>query len=104
METVKVKHRNNPAFAADNGGVNPSISRSSVSSKHDRWIRSLEDLLEHVLEDQGPDKANLLLENVVSHLREAGINVPRAVSTPYANTIPADQEPQYPGNRELERR
>jgi len=30
--------------------------------------------------------------------------LPSAISTPYVNTIPPEDEPAYPGNRELERR
>jgi pyruvate dehydrogenase E1 component len=37
-------------------------------------------------------------------LRESGLNLPYAVSTPYLNTIAPEKEPTYPGNREIERR
>ncbi|NBV47235.1 MAG: pyruvate dehydrogenase (acetyl-transferring), homodimeric type [Planctomycetia bacterium] len=32
------------------------------------------------------------------------MQIPFAVTTPYINTIPADRQPAFPGNRELERR
>ena len=44
-----------------------------------------------------------LLEKLATQLR----TVPRpspGLTTPYANTIPPEQQPQYPGNREIERR
>jgi pyruvate dehydrogenase E1 component len=44
-----------------------------------------------------------LLEKLASQLR----TVPRpsaGMTTPYINTIPPEQQPQYPGNREIERR
>ena len=49
-------------------------------------------------------KSFLLLERLKTRLRDAGIHVPRSVSTPYVNTIPAEEEPPYPGDREIERR
>src|SRR5829696_7038068 len=36
--------------------------------------------------------------------REQGVGVPSSVSTPYLNTIPAEQEPWFPGDEHLERR
>ncbi|HWD19538.1 MAG TPA: pyruvate dehydrogenase (acetyl-transferring), homodimeric type [Verrucomicrobiae bacterium] len=68
------------------------------------WLASLEDVLEHFLKDQGSEKAGRFLEDLAKRLRAAGVDVPKPVSTPYVNTIPASQEPPYPGNRELERR
>jgi pyruvate dehydrogenase E1 component len=64
----------------------------------------MEDLLEFTLKNQGAEKAGLLMNDLVTRLRAAGINVPPAVNTPYINTIPPEAEPTYPGNRELERR
>lgn len=45
-----------------------------------------------------------LLDQLVNKLRSSGIQVPNIVNTPYVNTIPPDQEPPYPGDRELERK
>jgi pyruvate dehydrogenase E1 component len=35
---------------------------------------------------------------------EAGFPIPNVLNTPYVNTIAPDQEPRYPGDRDLERR
>jgi pyruvate dehydrogenase E1 component len=40
----------------------------------------------------------------MARLRQKGIAAPRIGSTPYLNTIPAQQQPGYPGDRELEKR
>ncbi len=70
----------------------------------DRWIESLEFVIETVLRDRETAQVPLLLERLVTRLRESGVPIPNTVSTPYVNTIPPDKEPPYPGNREIERR
>jgi pyruvate dehydrogenase E1 component len=69
-----------------------------------RWLDSLEFILEYVLKNQGTEQAPLVLRKLSKRLREAGVKLPSTVSTPYVNTIPPEEEPPYPGNRELERR
>ena len=64
----------------------------------------MEFLLQSVLKETDPSRVPVLLEKLTQRLREAGIRIPQTVSTPYMNTIPAEQEPPYPGNREIERR
>ena len=62
------------------------------------------DSLEYVLRSQGPKRALDLVQVLQSELRQRGVNVPYSITTPYVNTIPADQQPPYPGDREIERR
>ena len=64
----------------------------------------MEDVIEFTLRSQGPEKAGLLMDDLVSRLRAAGLDVPQPVNTPYVNTIPPEAQPPYPGNRDLERR
>lgn len=64
------------------------------------WI----DALEYVLSEQGPDRARHLLEEIIEAARVAGVDVPFTANTAYVNTIPAHLEPDYPGDREMERR
>ena len=69
----------------------------------DEWLESLEFIIETVLKDKDPGQASRLLAGVADRLRAAGISVPRVVTTPYVNTISPEDEPEYPGNREIER-
>jgi len=70
----------------------------------ERWLESLEYVFANILKNQGQEHARVLLEKLTNRLRKSGMNVPKGVSTPYINTIPAEAEPAYPGDRELERR
>jgi pyruvate dehydrogenase E1 component len=74
------------------------------SGKRDDWLNALEVVLESVLKDEESVRLPLLFEKLTARLRASGITIPRLVNTPYVNTIPPDQEPPYPGDRELERR
>ncbi|MBX3745721.1 MAG: pyruvate dehydrogenase (acetyl-transferring), homodimeric type [Verrucomicrobiae bacterium] len=68
------------------------------------WIRVLEEGLARELRRQRPEQSATFLENLIDHLRRAGINAPSLTHTPYRNTIPADQQPEYPGDLQIERR
>ncbi len=68
------------------------------------YLESIEDLLEMVLRTQGEEAAPLFLEGFVDKLRRSGIQVPGPVSTPYINTIPASEQPEFPGDGAIERR
>ncbi len=101
METVTTKtpKKNAPSSAKSAAGVG-----SSSASPERNWLQSLEEVVEFLLKNQGREKASQLLASVAARLRAGGIDVPIAVSTPYINTIPPENEPPYPGNREIERR
>ncbi len=62
------------------------------------------DALSGVIGQEGLDRAHFLLEQLIDHARQAGIDVPFSANTAYVNTIPADQEERTPGNVEIEER
>jgi len=64
------------------------------------WIESLD----AVIRDEGPERARFLLARLTEYGMRAGVTVPFTANTPYVNTIPADEQPLYPCNREIERR
>ena len=64
------------------------------------WIDSFHDLLER----SGAERAQEVLRELQIHAAHAGVTMPFSANTPYINTIPADEQPPYPGNREIERR
>jgi pyruvate dehydrogenase E1 component len=78
-----------------------NVSQGAVKPG-DHWLDALDYVLQSVLKDKESDP--LIVEKLTARLRDAGIKLPRFVDTPYINTIPPDQEPVYPGDREIERR
>ncbi len=65
------------------------------------WLEAIEE----VLEAQGRGRSSELFHALRYALARRGVaNSGPALNTPYANTIPADEQPAYPGDLELERR
>src|SRR5687768_1850560 len=64
------------------------------------WLESFD----YVLESKGPERVQELLTALDEAAYRNGVDLPFTATTPYLNTIPADKQPPYPGNRELERR
>src|SRR4051794_24160155 len=78
--------------------------RALKTNETEKWIESLEFVVEYVLRTQGQDRAEDFIEQLIDRLRLSGVQVPPTVSTPYTNTIAPEDEPDYPGDREIERR
>jgi len=70
----------------------------------DQETREWIDSLDYVLQNSGPERALELVQGLATELRRRGVTVPYALTTPYINTIPAELQPPYPGDRDLERR
>ncbi len=69
-----------------------------------KWLESLEYVVESIVKEKSSNRAPLLLERLIRKLREIGVEAPDVVSTPYVNTIKPEEEVDYPGDREIERR
>lgn len=64
------------------------------------WLQALES----VVREEGVERAQYLLEQLLQEARFSGVDVPTSVKTNYINTIPAEDEPAYPGDVNIERR
>ncbi|MCS3460347.1 MULTISPECIES: pyruvate dehydrogenase (acetyl-transferring), homodimeric type [Aeromonas] len=64
------------------------------------WLASLESLLR----EEGPQRAQFILEQLTEKARVSGVEVAEKANRDYINTIPAIDEPAYPGDQEMERR
>jgi pyruvate dehydrogenase E1 component len=64
------------------------------------WIESLV----AVIKEEGSERAHFLLETLIDKARRNGSDIPYNPNTSYVNTIPVNQEPKMPGNRDLERK
>src|SRR5580698_11114555 len=86
--------------------MNPMAMKLDVPVQADltdevaEWIEAFD----QVVVDEGPEQAAELLGALRQRAREAGINTPSEIRTPYLNTIPKHDEVPYPGDRNMERR
>jgi pyruvate dehydrogenase E1 component len=64
------------------------------------WLESFGD----VVDAGGHDRAQFLLQKLLEKGYERDVTLPFTGNTPYINTIPAAKQPEYPGDRRIERR
>ena len=64
------------------------------------WLESLD----YVLANRSPEEVQHLLHHLQARAAEAGVAQPYGANTAYINTIGREQQPPYPGGREIERR
>ncbi len=62
------------------------------------------DALSAVIEQEGPERAHFLLEQLLEHAREHSVDMPFSANTGYVNTIEPEEQERSPGNLELEGR
>jgi len=60
--------------------------------------------LQSLVEASGADRAGYVLDNLLGHAASLGLRANSQTRTAYLNTIPADQEPPFPGNLAVEER
>jgi pyruvate dehydrogenase E1 component len=64
------------------------------------WLESIDS----VLALHGPERAHFLLNQMIDFARRSGAYLPYSPNTAYLNTIVTARQPEYPGDRSLERR
>ena len=64
------------------------------------WLESIDS----VLAQHGPERAHFLLNKMIDFARRSGAYLPYSPNTAYLNTIAPGRQPEYPGDRALERR
>ena len=67
--------------------------------ENQEWLESLD----YVFQNAGPDRVAALLERLETHAYKLGVSIPFSANTPYINTISVADEPDYPGDLEIER-
>jgi pyruvate dehydrogenase E1 component len=81
-----------------NGSHPPEVDLDAVETTE--WLEALD----AVVSSDGPDRARDLLTRVLARAQRAGTGPIATLNTDYVNTIPADQEPPFPGDAAVERR
>ncbi len=64
------------------------------------WLESIDS----VLTQHGPERAHFLLNKMIDFARRSGAYLPYSPNTAYLNTISPGRQPEYPGDRTIERR
>ncbi|MCH7834993.1 MAG: pyruvate dehydrogenase (acetyl-transferring), homodimeric type, partial [Proteobacteria bacterium] len=64
------------------------------------WLESIDS----VLTQHGPERAHFLLNKMIDFARRSGAYLPYSPNTAYLNTISTARQPEYPGDRSIERR
>ncbi|WP_104088063.1 pyruvate dehydrogenase (acetyl-transferring), homodimeric type [Arthrobacter sp. GMC3] len=64
------------------------------------WLESLDSLIQ----ERGTERAQFIMRSLLQRAGAQSVGVPMVTTTDYVNTIPADQEPDFPGNEEIERK
>ncbi len=71
-----------------------------MSRKFSEWLESLDS----VVHGGGVQTASHILSQLRTHAQVTGIRVPFTANTPYVNSIHVSQQPEFPGDQEIERR
>ncbi len=80
-------------------GKESDVANFDSAELHE-WLESLN----YVLQSGGPESVKELLNALYLHAYQRGVRLPFSANTPYLNTIPIEDQPPFPGNREIERR
>ncbi len=64
------------------------------------WLQALDT----IIESEGRERATFILRKLLDYARAQRVALPPVFSTPYANTISLADQPQYPGNLDIENR
>jgi pyruvate dehydrogenase E1 component len=64
------------------------------------WVSSLDS----VVADEGRARAQFILYRILKRARQHNLGLPPLTATRYINTISPEQEPDFPGDEEMERR
>src|SRR3954467_812919 len=64
------------------------------------WLEAFDALIA----SEGRERATFLLRKLLDHARVRRVPLPPVLNTPYKNSIELAQQPQFPGNLELEQR
>ena len=82
---------------ADNDNVK---NAKEIEFENREWLESLE----YVYNEQGASRVRDLVRRLQVHAQEHGVSDHFSANTPYINTIPLEDQPVFPGSREIERR
>ncbi|HEY5651342.1 MAG TPA: pyruvate dehydrogenase (acetyl-transferring), homodimeric type, partial [Acidimicrobiia bacterium] len=89
---------NNPDLTYIDGFVHQLHDADPIETGE--WL----DSLDTVVAERGTTRAKFLMAKLLERAHEKSLGVPGSISTPYINTIPPEEEPEYPGDEVIEKR
>src|SRR5438105_184247 len=78
--------------------------RTNASDADPIETREWLDAFDALVETAGRERATFLLRKLLDHARARRVPLPPVLNTPYKNSIALADQPQFPGNLELEQR
>jgi pyruvate dehydrogenase E1 component len=81
-------------------GLLPHLARDDDPQETKEWLESLD----WVIQSGGCERAAYLLEKLKHRAFNCGVRFVSSATTPYVNTIPPESQPEYPGDRAVERK
>ncbi|MCC6590564.1 MAG: pyruvate dehydrogenase (acetyl-transferring), homodimeric type [Bryobacterales bacterium] len=76
------------------------VSEDLNPQETSEWLEALD----QVIDEYGHDRVRYLLNKLADRAYTLGVSSPVKLTTPYINTIPVEDEVEFPGDREMERR
>ena len=83
---------------------NSKNSENNGLLDNDEELKKCIDSLAYTLKYKGQKAAQELLQKLHQECIDHGVDPDLPINTPYQNTIPRDQEPEYPGDMEIEKK
>lgn len=106
LDFTRPKKANTPKWPGKEAGLsfNNQDAFATTSSDKDpqetkEWLESLEAVVQHA----GRGRAREIMQNLLRRSHELQLNVPLVPTTDYINTISPEDEPQFPGDEQIER-
>jgi pyruvate dehydrogenase E1 component len=84
----------------DRSQLEPVELKTLNETEMREWLESLD----YVLASGGAERVLQILKRLDDYAHEHGVTLPFVATTPYINTLPASDEPEYPGDLAIERR
>src|ERR1700754_2207528 len=76
------------------------LQQDSDAEETREWLDAFDTLVER----EGRERATFILRKLLDRARAQRGALPPVMNTPYCNPIPLAEQPQYPGNLEVEQR
>src|SRR6201989_1297670 len=81
-----------------------NVPGSAANDPDSQETREWMDALSAVIASEGRERGHDLIEQLLAHARQQGIDLPFSATTAYVNTIDTADEERCPGNLEIEER